>query len=365
MNDNYLLHNETAKKLYFEYAKNLSIILMCSEFELDDRVYNNVAEAFLTNDYCKLDAMRDCGINEKYIGGDASDYEKFKAFCSILPKFAGHPIYLLSHIELKKNFDCDLMICEDNCDEIWHYCNSKIANNTFSDSVAMQQSNSSFVNVFHPVLFSEINHPSVIDLRSFESIVLDMMHKADKEGCKIAIHPVIEDFEKPNPYKVNEIIQKIKRNEYTSSEEYSYIGMQLNRTLGIEYKKLDWKLIWYKEDYDEKINIYNNSKALEYLEANNALPENYNLVYIDVEKTEEEIAARISKFARNNILGNFVFLPDIVSPTTAFARADYVRRIICNIIGQWVENGEYTSDQKTLKKLIEDILYNNIKEAIS
>ena len=101
MNENYLLHNETAKKLYFEYAKDLPIISLCSQNEPSNKVYNNVAEAFLLNDSYKLDAMRDCGIDEKFITGDASDYEKFKAFCSILPKFAGHPIYLLSHIELK------------------------------------------------------------------------------------------------------------------------------------------------------------------------------------------------------------------------------------------------------------------------
>jgi glucuronate isomerase len=49
----------------------------------------------------------------------------------------------------------------------------------------------------------------------------------------------------------------------------------------------------------------------------------------------------------------------------SYARNDYFRRIVCNVIGKWVENVEYTSDEKILKKLIEDILYNNLKEAIS
>ena len=42
MNENYLLHNETAKKLYFEYAKDLPIIALCDNFELDKSVYNNI-----------------------------------------------------------------------------------------------------------------------------------------------------------------------------------------------------------------------------------------------------------------------------------------------------------------------------------
>ncbi len=365
MNENYLLHNETAKKLYFEYAKDLPIIALCSDFELDEVVYNNIAEAFLANDFYKLDAMRNLGIDEKFITGDASDYEKFKAFCSVLPKFAGHPLYLLSHIELKKNFDCDLSICEENCDEIWQYCNSKITSEPFTDDMLMQKSKLSFVNVFHPMIFNEMRNPSVIDLKSFESRVLDMISLADDSGCKIAIHPVIDSFEKPNPYKANELVQKIKREHCALPEEYRYLDMQMNRTLGIEYKKRDWTLIWYKEDYGEGANTYNNTEALEYLEENNALPQNYNLVYIDIEDTEGEIAERLNRFARKNILGKFIFLPDIISPTTAFAHVDYVRRILCNIIGKWVENGEYTSDEKTLKKLIEDILYNNLKEAIS
>ena len=365
MNENYLLHNETAKKLYFEYAKDLPIIALCSDWNFDDVIYNNITEAFLLNDSYKLDAMRDCGIDEKFITGDASDYEKFKAFCSVLPKFAGHPIYLLSHIELKKNFECDLSICEENCEAIWQYCNSKITSELFTDDVVMQKSKLSFVNVFHLVAFNEINNPSVVDLKTLETRLLEIVSNLDKNGCKIAVHPTIDIFEKPNLYKANEIIQKIKREDQVASEDYSHIFMQINRTLGIEYKKRNWSLIWYKEDYWEESNIYNNIKALEYLEKSNALPISYNLLSIYTDDTEKEISERLIRFAKKNILGNFVLEADFISPTTAFARTDYIRRIICNIIGQWVENGEYTSNEKTLKQLIEDILYNNLKEAIS
>ena len=61
MNENYLLHNETAKKLYFEYAKELPIISLCSKPLPSNKIYNNVAEVFLLNDFYKLDAMRHCG----------------------------------------------------------------------------------------------------------------------------------------------------------------------------------------------------------------------------------------------------------------------------------------------------------------
>ena len=82
-------------------------------------------------------------------------------------------------------------------------------------------------------------------------------------------------------------------------------------------------------------------------------------------KTENRFLEFKSNYQDVNALGKYIFSPDIISSSTAFAHTDYMRRIICNIIGKWVENGEYTSDEKTLKKLIEDILYNNLKEAIS
>ena len=363
MNENYLLHNETAKRLYLEYAKNLPIISLCSDFESDDKVYSNITEAFLTNDCYKLDAMRSCGIEEKCITGDASDYDKFKAFCTVLPKFAGHPIYLLSHIELINNFDCELPICEENCEKIWQYCNSKIITENISDNIFIQRSNLFFADVFHPFIFNEIHNPKANDLKRIEENLLHMISLYDKRGCKIAQAGVIDKFVKPNSYKANEIINKIRcGEEYVTPDEVCLITMQIYRTLGIEYVKRNWSLLCFTEDFGAT--EFNNEEALIYLKENGALPKCYNLVYIDIEETEAEIAERIKSFAHKNILGNFIFLPAIISPATAFANVDYTRRIICNILGTWVENGEYTSDENTLKKLLEDILYNNLKEAI-
>lgn len=47
---------------------------------------------------------------------------------------------------------------------------------------------------------------------------------------------------------------------------------------------------------------------------------------------------------------------------TSYARHDYFRRILCSYIGDLVEKGEYPDDEKALKKLVEDISYNNAKE---
>jgi hypothetical protein len=72
----------------------------------------------------------------------------------------------------------------------------------------------------------------------------------------------------------------------------------------------------------------------------------------------------LNNYAKENSIGSLVYSFRLRDIDISYSRHDYFRRIICNIIGKWVENGEYTNDEKTLKKLIEDILYYNIKKAI-
>ena len=43
----------------------------------------------------------------------------------------------------------------------------------------------------------------------------------------------------------------------------------------------------------------------------------------------------------------------------SYTRHEYFRRILCNIIGKWVEEGEYPFDEKALGEIVSDISYNN------
>jgi len=49
----------------------------------------------------------------------------------------------------------------------------------------------------------------------------------------------------------------------------------------------------------------------------------------------------------------------------SMTRHDYYRRILCNLLGEWVESGQVPNDEDLLKNLIEDISYNNIKNWLS
>ena len=45
----------------------------------------------------------------------------------------------------------------------------------------------------------------------------------------------------------------------------------------------------------------------------------------------------------------------------SYTRHEYFRRIMCNLIGGWVDNGEYPYDKKTLERIVKGISYNNCK----
>ena len=108
MDESFLLKTETAKLLYDNYASKLPIIdyhCHISPKEMaENKSYRNITELWLGGDHYKWRAIRSCGVPEKYITGDASDYEKFKAFATVMPKLIGNPLYHWSHLELKRYF---------------------------------------------------------------------------------------------------------------------------------------------------------------------------------------------------------------------------------------------------------------------
>lgn len=359
MNDNYLLHNETAKKLYFEYAKDLPIISLCSEEKPSDLSYNNVAEAFLLNDFYKLDAMRHCGVEEILITGDSSDYEKFKAFCSVLPKFAGHPLYLLSHIELYKHFGCELTICEDNCDLIWEAANIQILNNSISMHSLLKQTNIEYYYCSILSWMDELySNKEILDLSTLENHLIEKIRRANDTGCTVAIYNAFSDLVKPNPYAANEIVKKIRSSDTSLDiEECDLLDIQIARTLGKEYVDLGWSWLLSGNTVDDDV--------IEYLKNNGALPQTSNFIEFEIGQSEDYLELQIRGYAMKYPIGNLICTVNTADNCLSYARHDYFRRTLCNIIGKWVENGEYTTDENALKRLIQNVLYYNLKEAIN
>ena len=68
---------------------------------------------------------------------------------------------------------------------------------------------------------------------------------------------------------------------------------------------------------------------------------------------------QMTSLANLGILGNFIGMLTDSRSFLSYARHEYFRRILCNLIGTWVEDGEYPADMATLGALVEDICANN------
>lgn len=133
LRDNFLLKNKTAEKLYAKYALSSPIIdYHCHLSEkqiLENKVFNDVYEIWLSGDHYKWRLMRNCGVDENLITGKADNKSKFIAYCTALSTAFGNPLYHWSQIELKEFFNCELEINEQNAPLIWDWCNDYIAIN--------------------------------------------------------------------------------------------------------------------------------------------------------------------------------------------------------------------------------------------
>ena len=63
--------------------------------------------------------------------------------------------------------------------------------------------------------------------------------------------------------------------------------------------------------------------------------------------------------AAHNVLANFVGMLTDSRSFLSYTRHEYFRRIMCNLVGGWVENGEFPADMETLEEIVKGISYNN------
>ncbi|MCC5926443.1 MAG: glucuronate isomerase [Bacteroidetes bacterium] len=136
IHDDFLLQTETAKRLYHSYAKHLPIVdyhcHLSPELIAKDSQFRNLTHAWLDGDHYKWRAMRALGVDENYITGDASDYEKFKMWAKVVPHTLKNPLYHWTHLELKRYFGVDSLLNEHTADEIWHKANTLLATPAYS-----------------------------------------------------------------------------------------------------------------------------------------------------------------------------------------------------------------------------------------
>ena len=71
--------------------------------------------------------------------------------------------------------------------------------------------------------------------------------------------------------------------------------------------------------------------------------------------------AQLKSLASLGLLGSFVGMLTDSRSLLSYPRHEYFRRILCGVLGRWVENGEYPRDMETLGGLVQDICSHNAK----
>lgn len=145
MGEDFLLDTEIARILFREGAQDTPIFdwhCHLSPKEIyEDQEPEDIAALWLGGDHYKWRAMRSYGIEERYITGDASGYEKFKAYASIMPACIGNPLYHWSHLELRRYFGINEILSERTADAIWAHANEKIHAGGFTPRRLIEKSN--------------------------------------------------------------------------------------------------------------------------------------------------------------------------------------------------------------------------------
>ena len=131
LDENFLLHSPTARRLFHEAAKDQPIIdyhchLSPKEIATNHR-WKDLSEIWLGGDHYKWRLLRANGISENLITGDATPREKFQAWAETVPYTLRNPMHHWTHIELQRYFGIDLMLSPATADEIWERANAKLA----------------------------------------------------------------------------------------------------------------------------------------------------------------------------------------------------------------------------------------------
>jgi glucuronate isomerase len=143
MDNDFLLHSNTAKTLFNSYAKDMPIFDYHNHLSAQEiyerRKYENITQLWLGGDHYKWRAMRAVGIEEYFITGNASDREKFLKWAWTVEQIPGNPLYHWTHLELQRYFGIHEPLCEKTAENIWTHCNALLATPGFDALGLLEQ----------------------------------------------------------------------------------------------------------------------------------------------------------------------------------------------------------------------------------
>lgn len=457
MDKDFLLSTETAKTLYHEYAAKMPIIDYHCHINpqeiAEDRKFSTITQVWLGGDHYKWRQMRSNGVDEQYITGSASDYDKFEKWSETLQKAIGNPLYHWSHLELQRYFDYYGTLNAKTSKDVYNLCNEKLKESSMSVRGLIKQSNvdticttddpidslewhkkiaedSSFdvkvlpawrpdkaMNIEKPDFLdylSKLEKVSNVTINSFSDLkeaIKNRLSFFDSMGCKISDHGLNYVMYKPaTEEQIEAIFAKRKSGETVTSIEELQFKTAFMVFIGKEYHRLGWVMqLHYGTKRDNNTFRFNqlgpdtgfdcintdgsSAELTDFLNAlnmSNQLPKTilYSLNPTDnaaigtilgcfqdssaVGKIQQGSAwwfndnktgmqEQMTSLANLGLLANFIGMLTDSRSFLSYTRHEYFRRILCDLIGTWVENGEYPNDIEFLGKMVQDISYNNTK----
>lgn len=401
--EDFMLKNETAKKLYHEYAEKMPIIDYHCHISpkqiAENYKFKNAYDLFLSGDHYKWRLMRSAGISEELITGDADDFEKWKAFADCVPIMIGNPMYHWTHLELKRYFGVDTQLCAETAKEVWDKVNGCLEKDEYRVRGLIAMSNVDTICTTDKPYDTLEYHKKIKELDGFKTKVLpafrpdlddikgditDRMDYFHENGCRLSDHAVDE--------MNDEITEKL----VFLGREYAKRGWVMQLHIGA--LRNNNTRMFEKLGADTGFDSVNDfrvaeglSKLMDTLEKEDLLPktilytlnpkDNYVLATMlgNFQKAptagkiqfgsgwwfndqRDGMESQMKSLANLGLLSKFVGMLTDSRSFVSYTRHEYFRRILCSLIGKWVEDGEYPGDMKMLGKIIEDICYNNAKE---
>lgn len=136
LDKNFVLENKVAEDLYHNHAAALPIIDYHCHLDpkliAEDYQFDNLGEIWLGGDHYKWRALRANGIDEKFITGDSTFWEKFEKWAETVPYTMRNPLYHWTHLELKSAFGVTKLLKPETAKEIYEECTAKLRTKEYS-----------------------------------------------------------------------------------------------------------------------------------------------------------------------------------------------------------------------------------------
>ena len=458
MGEDFLLTTETAKKIFNGGAKDTPIFdwhCHLSPKEIyENKTPRDITELWLGGDHYKWRAMRGYGIDEKYITGDATPYEKFLKYAESLSYCIGNPLYHWTHLELQRYFGIYEPLSAKTAPEIWEKCNAQIKNGGFTPRELIEKSNVACVCTtddaadtleFHKLLAEDksfkckvlpafrpdkaflidtpqfvpwvkaMENASEMRINSFADLKTALKKRIDffdTMGCRASDHSFAYCPYKEAPIgEIEENFTKALNGDKFTTDELDKYRTALLQFLGREYAQKGWVMelhlgamrnnntrMFRKLGADTGFDSVDDypianglSKFLDSLDKDGLLPKTVLFTLNPKDNTVlgtmlgnfqspeaqskiqfgsawwfndnyDGMRKQLSDLANLGVLGKFVGMITDSRSFLSYPRHEYFRRILCEMIGDLVEEGKYPCDTEFLSQVVADIAFNNAQK---